>query len=332
MTIDSSIRASHYTATTHKKEWGVIHYTANTGDSATARGNAKYFANPNTESSAHFIVDEGDIVYNVVPEDMTAWAVGGSKWQNNGGKYYGECTNDNSISIEMVSHTDSSGAYFIPEKTIENTLALVKELQARHGIDDNHIIRHYDVNGKPCPMCWTNEYGYHGEPKWNDFLLRLSGQPQPTPTPTPTPTFDPHVYYRVCAEGRGWLPEVKDTNDYAGIRGRAIRGIMVKVSEGSVRYRVHIKNKSWLPYVTGYSISDENNGFAGVTHLDKDIDAVEIYYFTPQGEPYKKAKYQVSPVNGNYYAAQYDNETGKGQDGYAGVIGKAIDRLLVSIV
>ena len=179
-------------------------------------------------------------------------------------------------------------------------------------------------------MCWTNEYGYNGEPLWDNFLLRLSGQPQPTPTPEPT--FEPHVYYKVCADGRGWLPEVKDTNDFAGIRGRAIRGVMVKVSAGAVRYRVHIKNKGWLPYVAGYNVSDNNNGFAGRTNLDMDVDAVEIYYFTPQGKPYKKACYQVSPINGNYYPVQYDNETTNGQDGYAGKIGKSIDRLLISLV
>ena len=41
---------------------------------------------------------------------------------------------------------------------------------------------------------------------------------------------------------------------------------------------------------------------------------------------YLKAKYRVSPVSGNYYSYQYDNEKGNGQDGYAGVFGKAIDR------
>ncbi len=39
-----------------------------------------------------------------------------------------------------------------------------------------------------------------------------------------------------------------------------------------------------------------------------------------------KAQYRVAPLGGNYYPWQYDNETGGGQDGYAGMIGKAIDR------
>lgn len=38
------------------------------------------------------------------------------------------------------------------------------------------------------------------------------------------------------------------------------------------------------------------------------------------------AKYRVIPVNTNYYAWQYNNETGGRQDGYAGVFRKSIDR------
>ena len=55
-----------------------------------------------------------------------------------------------------------------------------------------------------------------------------------------------------------------------------------------------------------------------------------MYYNTPADYAnkygYQKAQYRVSPVNANYYAWQYDNETGGGQDGYAGAFGKAIDR------
>lgn len=175
---------------------------------------------------------------------------------------------------------------------------------------------------------------YDAESMSSAIIKGLTGQvaPQPQPTPQPQQTFNPHVLYRVYAEGRGWLDEVIDTTDYAGIKGRAIKGVMVRVTEGSVKYRVHIKGGNWLPYVTGYSVADANNGYAGTNNLGKDIDAIEIYYFTPQGKPYKKARYQVSPVNGNYYPAQYDNDTLNGQDGYAGVIGKSIDRLLVSLV
>ena len=49
----------------------VFHYTANTGLHATALGNARYFANGSEgrAASAHFVVDEGDTVYQCVPLD-----------------------------------------------------------------------------------------------------------------------------------------------------------------------------------------------------------------------------------------------------------------------
>ena len=46
---------------------------------------------------------------------------------------------------------------------------------------------------------------------------------------------------------------------------------------------------------------------------------------------YKKAKYRVAPVGGSYYPWQYDNETGNGQDGYAGAFGNAIGKLQIVI-
>ena len=173
MTIDYSYRAKYYTPTKCKKLFIPVHYTANIGTKATARGNANYFANCDREASAHYVVDEGDIAYNCVPEDEIAYAVGGTLYPaTTGGMYYGKCTNANSISIEMVSQTDDNGNYFIPQKTIDNCLELVKDLQKRHNIPNDHVIRHFDVNGKPCPMCWTNLYGYSESP-WADFNQRL---------------------------------------------------------------------------------------------------------------------------------------------------------------
>ena len=64
----------------------------------------------------------------------------------------------------------------------------------------------------------------------------------------------------------------------------------------------------------------------------KPIDAVEIYYYTPDGvTPLKKAKYRVAPTGKDYYSLQYDNEKTNGQDGYAGLFGKEIGKWQVVI-
>ena len=48
----------------------------------------------------------------------------------------------------------------------------------KYNIDANHVIRHYDVNGKPCPGIygWNADTG--SESKWKNFQSRISdGKP-----------------------------------------------------------------------------------------------------------------------------------------------------------
>lgn len=150
-----------------------------------------------------------------------------------------------------------------------------------------------------------------------DYHFRLKGQATSNKTV--------HAIYRVKTKKHGWLPGVTDWNDYAGWENSDITDFALKVSAGSVKYRVHVKGGGWLPYVTGYNINDHNNGYAG---NGKTIDAIEIYYNTPDSiRPYKRACYKV-----NNYSAQYDNEKGNGQDGYAGAFGVPIKKVWVKIV
>ena len=128
--------------------------------------------------------------------------------------------------------------------------------------------------------------------------------------------------YAVRAGGKTY-PAVVNLADCAGVKGKAITDVAIKVNKGSVKYRVHVKGGKWLPYVTGYNWKDKKNGYAGNGHA---IDAIEIIYTAPSGIT-QKAQYRVSPLNGGYYSWQYNNEKTGGQDGYAGSFGKLIDRL-----
>ena len=143
----------------------VFHYTANTGSSASALGNARYFANGSEgrAASAHYCVDEKNIVYECVPLDTVAWSVGDGR----SGKYGNLVNNYNSVSIEMVSHTDASGAYYIPKETQENAARLYQMLLKKlPGVQ--YAVRHYDVSGKLCPLPMI------AEDRWDEFkrLLR----------------------------------------------------------------------------------------------------------------------------------------------------------------
>lgn len=151
---------------------------------------------------------------------------------------------------------------------------------------------------------WTNPYDYFG----------VSKEEVRKYTKEEISNEEVNVYYRVQTQKHGWLPEVKNLEDYAGYENSPIIGVAIRVDKGSLKYRVHTKDGGFLPYVTGYDINEHNNGYAGNGSI---IDAIEVYYNTPDSiRPYKKAKYKV-----NSYDWQYDNEKGNGQDGYAGAFG-----------
>jgi len=136
--------SSNYQAGRTKKiEYLVIHYTANKGDKA--ENNCKYFQGANRNASAHYFVDENNIYQSVLDEN-TAWSVGGSKYANTEPLFFSICTNANSISIELCNFLTYN------EAVANKAFGLIRELKAKYNIPIDKIIRHYDVNGKPCPL------------------------------------------------------------------------------------------------------------------------------------------------------------------------------------
>ena len=61
------------------KVYLVFHFTAN--DGATDEANANYFKTRIVNASAHWFVDD-DSATNSVPENDTAWSVGGARYSN----------------------------------------------------------------------------------------------------------------------------------------------------------------------------------------------------------------------------------------------------------
>ena len=84
------------------------------------------------------------------------------------------------------------------------------------------------------------------------------------------------IFYRVHTKGGKWLPEVKNRTDYAGLYNKPIDAVCFKTNIGkTVKYRVHLhRTNKWLPWVTGYSTNDSENGYAGI--IGQEIDAVQI--------------------------------------------------------
>lgn len=125
----------------------VIHYTGNKGD--TSENNAKYFATSNTrQAGAHFFVDKQGDVWRSIPMNRIAYAVGGFYSTSNGaGSYYGKCTNANSVSIELCDLTSGSPSW----KQMVAVKRLIKRIQKKCP-NAKTVIRHWDVNGKTCPV------------------------------------------------------------------------------------------------------------------------------------------------------------------------------------
>lgn len=138
-------------------EYIVCHFTGNQND--TAAGNANYFRDVNRQASANYFVDDNEIV-EVVREGDTSWHCGDGY-----GKY--GITNSNSIGIEMCATNGD-----ISEKTIENTLWLVKSLMNKYGIGIDDVVRHYDASRKCCP----SPFSLNNWSRWWNFKKRLENE------------------------------------------------------------------------------------------------------------------------------------------------------------
>ncbi len=138
----------------------VVHYTANDGD--TARNNGNYFSQPNRNASAHYFVDENEIIQSVKDTD-TAWHCGAKSYKHE------LCRNDNSIGIEMCSEKDNNGQYYINQATQNRTIRLIKVLMKQYNIPIENVLRHFDVTGKICPEPFVKN-----QVQWLDFKKRLS--------------------------------------------------------------------------------------------------------------------------------------------------------------
>ncbi len=118
----------------------VIHYTANPGTSAKA--NRSYFQGlakkKAVKASSHYIVGlEGEVI-QCIPLTEIAYA-------SNERNY-------DTISIESC-HPDETGK--LNDNTYESLVTLAAHLCIEFGLDEEDVIRHYDVTQKMCPKYYV---------------------------------------------------------------------------------------------------------------------------------------------------------------------------------
>jgi len=113
-----------------------VHYVGNPGTSAQA--NRNWFDNPSSEVSSHFIVGlEGEVIL-CVPLDEKSSAT--------------NHRNLDTISVE-VCHPDESGEF--SPITYASLIRLLSWLCEEYGLNEDNLIRHYDVTGKNCPRYYV---------------------------------------------------------------------------------------------------------------------------------------------------------------------------------
>lgn len=295
----------------------------NTANSASADAEVSYMISNNNEVSYHFAVDENHAVQGL-PLNRNAWHCGDGNGKGN----------RKTIAIEICRSTSEDESLF--DRAEENAAELIAALCKEYGWTTDDIYTHQHWTGKYCPHK-TLDRGWE---RFVNMVREKLGEDVGEPDDMPSEDnqggddsgTDVNVTYAVQLEDGTILPEVTNLEDYAGIRGRKVVGIAARVDRGELKYQVHVLGGGWLPYVTGCDWNDAANGYAGNGRV---IDALRVYYSTPgdivEADGYKKAKYRVAPAGGNYYSWQLDDETSNGQDGYAGMFGKPIDRVQIVI-
>lgn len=153
-------------------EYIVIHDTGNTSKGAGADNHYRYFNGGNRNASAHYFVDDKEIIQTV--EDTNAsWHCGDGK-----GKY--GITNSNSIGVEICINSD--GDY---QKAVVNAAELIKHLMEKYNIPIDKVVRHYDASRKICPRTMS----HNNWEKWKDFKESLQEKSEPAK----------QTFYRVMA-------------------------------------------------------------------------------------------------------------------------------------
>ena len=129
----------------------VVHYTGNT---ASALKEAMFAQNNYHESSYHFVLDGGGVIYQILDVTDTAWSVGAWKGET---QLIG---NNETINIEVCNN----GGLF-SDAEIDELAWLVRKLMSDYNIDEDHVVRHWDCHTgrKMCPYA----YAGYGNYEWN---------------------------------------------------------------------------------------------------------------------------------------------------------------------
>lgn len=277
------------------------------------------FMNANREASCNYGIGADGRVLLCVDEGNRSWC--SSSNSNDQRAVTVECASETYHPYEMNSNVCNSLVKLCVDICKRNGKKKLlwfndknKTLNYSPKSDEMIITVHRWFDNKACPGDWLyNRLGVLAK----RVTEKLGGSEVKPKKPT--------ITYRVYADNR-WYNEVKGLGNVAGRAKQAISGLMIKVSEGNIRYRVHLRDGDWLDWVDGYNKADSNNGYAGI--LGKVIDAVQVEF---SGVSDYKATYRVRKQGAGFWDWQHNTEKDSSQDGYAGLLGTKIDGVQITL-
>lgn len=269
--------------------------------------------NPFNGSSCNYVVGCDGSIGLCVEEENRSWCTSS------------KANDHRAVTIEVASETKPP--YTVTDKAYNALIKLVADICKRNNIKqllwkgDKSLVGQVDKQNMTVHRWFANTecpgdylYGKYGDiaDKVNNLLGVKTDETI-------------HVTYKTYV-GNKWLPEVVDCNDsnvdgYAGIQGNNMTGLMVKPDKGTIKYRVHLVGRGWLPWVENYT------DYAGIK--GKAIDAVQMQL---KGATGYEVMYRVSPSASKGWYGWCTGLTNAAGDGYAGVFGKPIDCVQIKIV
>jgi N-acetylmuramoyl-L-alanine amidase len=114
----------------------VLHYTG----MVSAAQAIDWLASPQSKVSCHYVIDEGGVITQMVPENLRAWHAGLSHWA-------GESDiNSASIGIEIQNPGHDRGYPDFPLAQMQAVAALCRDIAQRRGIAPEGMLAHSDVS------------------------------------------------------------------------------------------------------------------------------------------------------------------------------------------
>ncbi len=156
MIIDKRPIKYNFSRRHEKIKYIVIHDTGNSRFGAGAIAHYKYFNSGNKNASAHYFVDDKNIV-ETVEVSLAAWHCGDGKGKRG-------ITNQNSIGIEICVNSDSD---FNMAKL--QAIELIRFLMDSYNIEKKNVVRHYDASRKTCPAAMSAD----SWAMWEEFWTKI---------------------------------------------------------------------------------------------------------------------------------------------------------------